>query len=70
MSDTKDDGGPAFPALDGHYRERQFGMSLRQWYAGKVIQGNMANPKYDTSWEVAARHAFEAADAMIEASKK
>ena len=44
------DGGPAFPLENPRHLEdgelfRQFtGMSLRDWYAGKVLQGFCANP--------------------------
>lgn len=60
----KDNGGPAFPfdnAIDGWD-----GMSLRDWFAGMVLQGDLANPSvgFETP-ETAAKSAYEQADAMI-----
>lgn len=43
MSETKDDGGPAFPrpaaehSQGGHFE--QSGMSLRDWFAGQALSG-------------------------------
>jgi len=39
------DGGPAFPrtAVPGHNAPQQ-GMSLRDWFAGKAMEGLLSNP--------------------------
>ena len=46
MSNPKDDGGPAFPntakPMTGEVTE--WGMSLRDWFAGKALEGLLANP--------------------------
>lgn len=78
MSDKKkiDDGGPAFPLHPENTMTLQDcrGMTLRQWYAGKALQGYLSAPgtygqqARDNS-DVAAEWAYIAADAMIEAGK-
>lgn len=72
-----DDGGPAFP-LD----RWQYGMSLRDWYAGMAMQGYIANPtsfgppipealrgNVELITEISAIFAYKVADAMIERRK-
>ena len=68
-------GGPAFPTES----TKQAGMSLRDWFAGQVIQGYVAteyyadpnNGGYSTSrWisdDQMARSAYAVADAMLKA---
>lgn len=47
MADEKDDGGPAFPATEevegseGFHPVLHAGMSLRDWFAGNLIQALM-----------------------------
>ena len=71
------DGGPAYPTLTAdvvnmhgaeavmHYTDPDRpGMSLRDWFAGQAL----ANPKIcgdGSAWEVDARAAYAAADAML-----
>ena len=59
-------GGPAFPRnynSDGHN-----GMTLRDYFAAKWLQGFMANPAvYDMTPELAACKAYQMADAMLAA---
>jgi hypothetical protein len=67
---NKPTGGPAFPALDA--RTMLSGMSLRDYFAAKAMQGFMANksnpmlyqPETDAQW------AYMIADAMLEAREK
>ena len=75
------DGGPAFPrqhtvadANDPAFKLGAPGMSLRDWFAGQVLTGLMANPeivkKYAEfrSTEVQERiagYCYEEADAML-----
>jgi hypothetical protein len=67
------DGGPAFPSTiqyfpdDKNANEEQ-GMTLRQYYAGQVLIGIMANPNSTavTSDTIAA-WCFKMADAMLKA---
>jgi hypothetical protein len=66
------DGGPAFPTeefvggfMDTRYRA---GMSMRDYFAAKVIGGICADVNLD-AWdtEVLASKAYEMADAMLKA---
>jgi hypothetical protein len=76
MTDILKDGGPAFPQNDlsgygmGPAKCNNGGMSLRDWFAGQVMQGLLEG----VAWDVAAEHAkrcagvaYIAADAMLEA---
>lgn len=76
MSNPKD-GGPAFPAWElngaGNPEMTCFGMSLRDYFAAKALQGLLANPKLEkvilkeggarSGWIESSAFAF--ADAMI-----
>jgi hypothetical protein len=58
----KDTGGPAFPAGVGH------GMTLRDYFAAKAMQGMLACPVQPQSGpDPYARDAYAVADAMLEA---
>jgi hypothetical protein len=60
-----DDGGPAFPrdhANDGHN-----GMTLRDYFAGKAVQGMLADQTMNTPAEEFAERAYAIADAMLKA---
>lgn len=66
----RDNGGPAFPlqSIGPDFPPGYAGMTLRDWFAGSAMQGELA------SWEAAtdgheysiARRAFAMADAMID----
>jgi hypothetical protein len=71
---TKETGGPAFPRVhpadvDGSV-DIYHGMTLRDYFAAKAMQGLLAA---DTAWsmpaETVAELAYEQADAMLEARK-
>jgi hypothetical protein len=76
MSDEIKDGGPAFPS------ENQFfgtGMSLRDWFAGKVLQAVMSDQIYREAAQKAfpgkmvetiSSAAYECADAMLAEREK
>lgn len=77
----RDDGGPAFPVeLRNHAQARAFGapefsayqgMTLRDYFAAKVMQGLCANDGYNQhSPKVLANEAYGMADAMLEARNK
>lgn len=82
----KESGGPAFPRTgqfdndvwrkeggDGIVIDSQNGMSLRDWFAGMILQGMFANPNPDDrifSMQNPEIAAYAYADAMIEARKK
>lgn len=79
---SKNDGGPAFPT----YNERQSGatgicdtrhhegMSLRDYFAAKAMQGLQANPHISKGAVLThseeARWAYEIADAMLAVREK
>ncbi|WP_241065250.1 MULTISPECIES: hypothetical protein [Achromobacter] len=63
------DGGPAFPALyEGSTRPDAMGMTLRDYFAAKAMQGEVAacHEKRAVPEEV-ARYAYAVADAMLAA---
>lgn len=68
MSPEKD-GGPAFPVQDDKMLNGSYGMSLRDYFAAKAMEGfNSDMVRYDWQPEVAAmaaRHAYKLADAML-----
>ena len=75
--DRKDNGGAAFPGsadtAEGH-QMREYGMSLRDWFAGRAMQSLQRTvPSYpvpsDDDLTVIAEVAYRQADAMLEARK-
>lgn len=77
------DGGPAFPTtkpLDG-WGDPNKGMTLRDWFAGLVLEGMNANPelmqvvtaayvKDASALDKVAAKSYEVADAMLRAREK
>lgn len=66
-----DDGGPAFPCGDGRYKLYK-GMSLRDYFAAKAMQGLMAG-YYSASWpdpKILANECYLYADALLERREK
>ena len=72
MTDTRKDGGPAFPVCPGEASFEQ-GMSLRDWFAGHALTGLTAHgPHPDLSrlsegelTAAFAKAAYGMADAML-----
>jgi len=67
---TTNTGGPAFPGLhpskECHYQDA--GMTLRDYFAAKAMQGTLAYSYLHTlSMEKATRDAYAMADAMLKA---
>lgn len=65
---SKDNGGPAFPGtIDyGEMGVESFtGMTLRDYFAAKVMQGMWACADVRGNSEALARGAYEMADAML-----
>jgi hypothetical protein len=61
---------PAFPStFHNGWGEPEKGMTLRDYFAAKAMQGWLANPKteYETSYEKLAKVFYEMADAMMKA---
>ena len=68
MSDKT--GGPAFPRpFSGTTQYAQEGMTLRDYFAAKAMQGLLADPDWrqDTTFEDTAYAAYEQANAMLKA---
>ena len=71
---------PAFPrsiyslngAIDSQSISVGYGMTLRDYFAAKAMQGWLANPKteYGTSYEKFAKVFYEMADAMMKAREQ
>ena len=58
-------GGPAFPTPQSSLA----GMTLRDYFAAKIIQAMVSNPEYDCTDLEYATYAYERADAMLEVRK-
>jgi hypothetical protein len=68
MSETKDDGGSAFPTLETEQYHPQFGMSLRDYFAAAALTG-LLGCNDGALHEEAAEDAYDYADAMLRARK-
>ena len=68
---TIDNGGPAFPlqSIGPDFAPGYAGMTLRDYFAAKAMQGLMASPSDPASEEIAAEWSYKVADAMLEARK-
>ena len=64
MSDNT--GGPAFPHIDSGCGRFEAGMTLRDYFAAKVLQGLLASGLDQPKFEF-ARKSYEMADAMLKA---
>jgi hypothetical protein len=64
---TKDTGGPAFPAPAGVSHITEQGMTLRDYFASKAMEGLIANNS--TNAQEIAQAAYIVADAMLERRK-
>ena len=65
---SKDNGGPAFGELQqvGDVAMRDGGLSIRDYFAAKAMQGMIANYGYLRSEvDVIAESAYDCADAML-----
>lgn len=75
---SKTNGGPAFPTHEFHYQQMipVGGMSLRDYFAAKALQGflagHIANYGHEYFWNYAdmAGDAYQVADAMIKAREQ
>lgn len=66
---------PAFPtknaAQTGNQEFRYAGMSLRDYFAAKIMQAYMQGPDRDSfTYQAWAKASYEGADAMLEARKE
>jgi hypothetical protein len=66
---------PAFPSNGyvasslGDLSTSEKGMTLRDYFAAKAMQGMLANPNRDYTFARAATDAYDWADAMLQARK-
>ncbi|HCJ7390012.1 TPA: hypothetical protein NVL70_002801 [Enterobacter hormaechei subsp. xiangfangensis] len=66
-------GGPAFPYSGVHNGEKEnlivdsHGMTMRDYFAAKAMQGRLANPDWLCSDDRTATEAYQIADAMLRA---
>ena len=68
MSDKPDDGGPAFPAQHFDLAEGEHGLSLRDYFAAKAMQGMLVDSSIrGVTAEEWARKSFVIADGMLAA---
>jgi hypothetical protein len=81
MTDKTDDGGPAFPVHETPESTDYHGMTLRQYFAAKAMQGELAAMNAmtntpdgglcmaisDDDLDANVRHWYRIADAMIRA---
>lgn len=69
----KNDGGPAFPlvgvATDEDLLHRTYGMSLRDYFAAKAMQGALARTG-EFEAQITAIVAYKVADAMLKERNK
>ena len=64
-----DDGGPAFPHSSSPMRGdlTEWGMTLRDWFAGQALAGIWACPTVNGDHQDLANEAYKTADAMLTA---
>lgn len=76
MTQTKDTGGPAFPANHFDLADNEHGMTLRDWFAGMALQGMLASHDVCDSetevinFNVISELSYGYADAMLEEREK
>ncbi len=70
MSDTQDDGGPAFACASPHFDS--LGMSLRDYFAAAAMQGFVSSYTNGDSGDAdaVAGDSYTLADAMLAARKE
>lgn len=70
MSNTRDDGGPAFPMSGNHVITT--GMFLRDYFAAKAMQAYASSESWrvDMNHEETARAAYHLADSMLKERAK
>jgi hypothetical protein len=66
---TKDTSGPAFPAPAGVSHITEQGMTLRDYFASKAMQGDLIGGVHHDDFDITAKRAYALADAMLKARK-
>ena len=70
MNTSEQTGGPAFPNVAGRYQASACGMTLRDYFAAKAMQGaisGMATRAESLIYSECASLSYEMADAMLKA---
>jgi hypothetical protein len=59
---------PAFPAMHYDLADNEHGLTMRDYFAAKAMQGFLASPllKTESGADAMARNAYRVADAMME----
>lgn len=65
-----DNGGSAFPSHGTMGERLQEGITARDYFAAKALQGMCSDPEFDKTPEETARLCYRAADAMLEERSK
>lgn len=70
MAEQIDTGGPAFPIVGTHEQVLETGMTLRDYFAAKAMQGMLADAQNpDASTTAVSYWAYRHADEMLRARK-
>ena len=69
---NKDTGGPAFPTMQYEHGGDEDGISMRDYFAAKAMQGmfSSGNLEIGDTNKIVSEAAYKVADAMLEARKK
>lgn len=67
---TKDTGGPAFPVPGLHENDDYDGMTLRDYFAAKAMQGDLTYGVHEDQFAWVAARAYKMADAMLKARQQ
>lgn len=74
---SKQTGGPAFPVPDSEYQIQDTGMTMRDYFAAKAMQGWIASfpadachPAVSGICDKLAKQSYELADAMLKAREE
>ncbi len=73
MRNTSEDGGPAFPSHGSMGEVTHEGMTLRDYFAARAMEGELASQNVEQQWsalEKLAAHAYAVADAMLAARQR
>ena len=75
MKTPSNDGGSAFPLLDGYHldgrhRSGEAGMTLRDYFAGQALAGILASANFGNVKDWIGGKAYEAADSMLAARER
>jgi hypothetical protein len=66
---TAETGGPAFPCHPGIENPLYDGMTLRDYFAAKAMQGDLIGGVHHDIFDITAKRAYALADEMLKARK-